>query len=700
MPAIFHLRGLLALALAKLGFRIFPLIPGGKTPAIEKWPDRATTDEAIIRAWWSQKDYNIGLVTGPYSRVNGGSAETYWLVVVDYDMKDGQLGASALLRHELFGLSDTKTSQTPHGIHKFYWASVAIPNSLSRIAPNVDVRGTRGYVVAPGSTIKDVTYQWVGEFTEPAPFPEEFQRLALVPSKLDQKTHSKAPIGELDRADSIERVRQYLVNLAPEAISGSHGDETTYRVAAYVKDLGVSEPVCFELLHAHWNEEKAIPPWSYDELRTKVSNAYRYGQNAPGSADPLNEFGDGSNVGTSGLSDQTARQIPIKSAFPIDPATIPPRDWIVPGLLLKKNVTMLVAPPGSGKSLLTLQIAIMVATGMSWGGWNPRKQCKVLVINSEDDFDEMRRRLYAAAQEMGVDQESLIGRVFLAETPESIVIARLKTGTRTIVRTPLLEQLVQLIQANDIGCVMVDPFAETFEADENSNSEVKWAAVLWREVCRRTDSALELVHHSRKYADDMAGEADVTRGGGSLIGVARILCTLFTMTEAEARTMGVPVDQRTDYVRFDDAKANHSRRGAVRWFKKNSVTIPNAKGTVPGDEVGALVPWKPDLMEGITEIVLAELRDTINNGVLDQFNKPIGSYFTISTAGRNNERWVGHVLIATLGCDEMRAKAILKEWTKLGWIETFDYQDLNQRKTLSGVRCSAANWPQNKGQTG
>lgn len=413
----------------------------------------------------------------------------------------------------------------------------------------------------------------------------------------------------------------------------------------------------------------------------------------------MNEF----PVENSGsIRPQSAQQetIPLQSAFPIDPATIPPRDWIVPGLLLKKNITLLVAPPGSGKSLLTLQIAIMVATGMSWGGWNPRKQCKVLVINSEDDIDEMRRRLFATAKEMGVDHQALAGRVFLAEAPESIVIAAVKSSTRTIVKTPLVEKLVKTIKDNEIGCVVVDPFAETFEGDENSNSEVKWAGVLWREVSRRTDSALALVHHSRKYADDMAGEADVTRGGGSLIGVARILCTLFTMTETEARAMGVPVDRRTDYVRFDDAKANHSKRGAVRWFVKKTIALGNARGTVPGDEVGALAPWKPDLMEGITEAVLADLIETINAGILTEHLKPSGSFFTASAVGRNNDRWVGTAIMKALGCEEGRAKAILKDWTAKGWIEVFEYVDPGQRKPRFGVRCNAANWPKKEGENG
>ena len=46
---------------------------------------------------------------------------------------------------------------------------------------------------------------------------------------------------------------------------------------------------------------------------------------------------------------ETPLPVPLRSAFPIDEQTIPVRDWIVPGLLLRKNLSVLVAPPASGK---------------------------------------------------------------------------------------------------------------------------------------------------------------------------------------------------------------------------------------------------------------------------------------------------------------------------------------------------------------
>jgi hypothetical protein len=388
-----------------------------------------------------------------------------------------------------------------------------------------------------------------------------------------------------------------------------------------------------------------------------------------------------------------ARAIPLVSAFPIDEAHLPVRDWSVPGLLLKRNLTVLVAPPGSGKSLLTLQWSIAVALGMEWGGWSPRKPEKVLIVNIEDDIDEMRRRLVAAARTMGVDPAGLEGRILLIDNPESVVIARTDSRTKTVIRTPLVEKLIATILAEDIGVVVADPFAETFEGDENSNSEVKWAGILWREVARRARCCLLLVHHTKKYAGGMAGEADASRGGGALIGTARIMSTLFMMTEDEASAMNVPPEDRTRYVRFDDAKANQSRLGVVRWFEKQTVMLNNGNGFLPGDEVGVLVPWNPPgALDGVSMHDLGRVLDAIDRGIINE-NGPTGQFYSASGTADEKSRWAGRVMMDLLGCSSVVARSLIKDWLKNEVLETFDYLDPAQRRSRKGVKSVPKNRP-------
>lgn len=428
---------------------------------------------------------------------------------------------------------------------------------------------------------------------------------------------------------------------------------------------------------------RAILQWN-DEIATEAAKP------RPGETDaPNHEHSESKRV----------VGIPLQSAFPIAETAIPPRDWIIPGLFLKRYLSVLVAPPGSGKSLLTLQLAIAIATGKQWAGWTVRAPKKVLVINAEDDMDEMRRRLFAAALEMGVKQSALEGRVFLAEAPESIVIARADAKTKTVVRTPLMEDLVHTIIENGIEVGIVDPFAETFEGDENSNSEIKWAGILWREVARRTTASILLVHHTKKYASGMAGDADASRGGGALIGTARIIATLFGMTEEEASLMNVSPEDRTKYVRFDDAKANLSLiTGRAKWFEKKSVTLNNATAFAPGDDVGVLAPWEPPgMLDGVSMFTVGQILDTIDRGLTDEQGLPTGQFYTAVASGPSKDRWAGTVIVRLLGCEEKRAKHILKEWSKNEVLETFDYDDPVARKRRSGTRSILNNRPDRRG---
>ena len=54
---------------------VFPCVPGGKTPATRHGFKDATTDPAIVAAWWATTRYNLGLPTGPAG-----------LIVIDLDV--------------------------------------------------------------------------------------------------------------------------------------------------------------------------------------------------------------------------------------------------------------------------------------------------------------------------------------------------------------------------------------------------------------------------------------------------------------------------------------------------------------------------------------------------------------------------------------------------------------------------------------
>lgn len=370
-----------------------------------------------------------------------------------------------------------------------------------------------------------------------------------------------------------------------------------------------------------------------------------------------------------------AEEFRTVDAFDFEESAIPPRPWLIPGVMLSGYTHMLVAPGGSGKSLFTLQLAITLATGDRWGDLAPRKACRALVINVEDDMQEQRRRLAAARRVMGKEVDALRGMIDLAEDPESIIVARADPNRKAVVSTPVVDVLRRYIIDNNIGVLIVDPFAETFEGDENSNSEVKWAMRIWRdEIARPTGCAVYLVHHTTKGAENGAGNADITRGAGAIVNSTRITATLMPMSTNDAEGLGIDAHERHKYVRYDDAKINQGLKSShARWFEKIGVTLQNGTDENPADEVGALRPWSPpSAFDGVTTNHLRRVQQAVGNG-----------------RWRENQQaaeWVGRAVadVMMLDPDEpkdrKRILTLLREWIRNDVLRVVEDEDAKRNK--------------------
>lgn len=138
-----------ALFYASRGWPVFPLVPGTKFPPRGlSWPKAATTDSDQIRTWWENTpNANVAIATGGRSG----------LVVLDIDVKndvDGVMSLAGIEDFEIDGF-DLCASTPSGGFHIFYSIppGMTIRNSVSKLAPGLDIRADGGYILAQPSQI-------------------------------------------------------------------------------------------------------------------------------------------------------------------------------------------------------------------------------------------------------------------------------------------------------------------------------------------------------------------------------------------------------------------------------------------------------------------------------------------------------------------------------------------------------------------
>lgn len=153
-----------ALRLTECGFKVFPIHAGKKFPPhITKWQELASDNPDQIAYWWElHPEANIGILTTG-------------LLVIDVDVLDkvkDDSGKTISSRpndwqgSEYLAKEFPPTVITPTGGHHYFFKmppgrGEGHTVSSGMIAPGVDTRAERGYVVAAPSTTIDGQYQWI-----------------------------------------------------------------------------------------------------------------------------------------------------------------------------------------------------------------------------------------------------------------------------------------------------------------------------------------------------------------------------------------------------------------------------------------------------------------------------------------------------------------------------------------------------------
>lgn len=355
-----------------------------------------------------------------------------------------------------------------------------------------------------------------------------------------------------------------------------------------------------------------------------------------------------------------------------DPASIPPRPWVLGRWLLLCTVATVIAPGGVGKTTFLATAALSVATGRSLLGkdvWGGRK--RVWIWNLEDDHDELARAIQAAALHYRLGEDDLAGWLFVDSALEGkgLCTATVEDGAFRLL-TPIYAGITAELKRRRIDVLIVDPFVSSHEVEENDNARIDKIAKAWARVAKDANCVIVLVHHANK-----AGSGEVTalsaRGASSLVNAARSTLVLNRMDETEAQRLGIPAEERRRYLRVQDDKANRAPAAAADWFRLVGVDLGNGTVDLPGDSVAVAEPWKlPDPFDDVSVSDLRAVQQRLGSGQWRE--SPQAS------------AWVGKLVAEVLGIDiedraeKAKVKSIVSQWIKNGALRIEEAADANR----------------------
>jgi RecA-family ATPase len=233
-----------------------------------------------------------------------------------------------------------------------------------------------------------------------------------------------------------------------------------------------------------------------------------------------------------------------------------PIEWIYGVSLIRGMLTVFGGIGGTGKTSYAIKVLLSIALGRSLLTDDPDEpehviyepKGKVWLYSLEDPQDILVRKVKVEMLHYKVNPRTIWDRFALRSGRDApLVVAKVVKGE--IVRMDI-DPIVRFLVENDIAVATVDPFANSFDGAEaeNSNDFMKVVLDQWRIIAHKANCAVWLIHHFKKGG--MAGDADAFRGASVIQNNARVMETLSVMTVEQAKELGIPDDERTDYVRL------------------------------------------------------------------------------------------------------------------------------------------------------
>ncbi|MFW2544403.1 AAA family ATPase [Primorskyibacter sp. 2E107] len=187
-----------------------------------------------------------------------------------------------------------------------------------------------------------------------------------------------------------------------------------------------------------------------------------------------------------------ARESQFYSAASLKGKAVPPREWLVHGLVPQKTVTLFSGDGGTGKSLLALQLAVAVAAQTAWIG-KTANTGRVIFLSAEDDDDELHRRLDDILRAEHRDYDDLSGLTLRSLAGEDALLA-VETQI-ALMQSALFEELDKRAAEEAPALIVIDTLADVYPANENDRAKVRKFVGILRGLAIKRKCAVMLLGH-------------------------------------------------------------------------------------------------------------------------------------------------------------------------------------------------------------
>lgn len=237
--------------------------------------------------------------------------------------------------------------------------------------------------------------------------------------------------------------------------------------------------------------EEEVRRWQarYDEIERAVRSAEKF---APEERKPPSI-----TVNLNLAAEELEQAPPAGDLAPMDWGSLAttqpePTQWRLEGWLPEGTVTLLSANGGVGKSNLSLQLGVALATGQQFMGIDT-KPSRVMVLSGEDEARTVHFRVANICQDQGVPMASLAGRMDVYDLTQQDCVLW-KDGHPTERMQWLADQAVR----TRAEVIVIDNASDVFADNENDRTTVRGFMRALALIASVTRAAILLLAHVDK----------------------------------------------------------------------------------------------------------------------------------------------------------------------------------------------------------